>query len=88
MMMEAAHSSKMSEQLLQTTWCHIPQNSIPQSLSTEHKIYLLKVGDILPKQTNKKKKTKKTNKLHGLSLRANYTERPLLVGEVIANFCG
>jgi hypothetical protein len=27
-------------------------------------------------------------KLHGLSPQANYTERPPLVGEVIANFCG
>jgi hypothetical protein len=25
---------------------------------------------------------------HGLSPRANYTERPPLVGEVIANLCG
>jgi hypothetical protein len=35
---------------------------------------------------------KKQNKLHGLSPRANYTDRatelPRLVGEVIANFCG
>jgi hypothetical protein len=30
--------------------------------------------------------TKKKTKHHGLSLRANYTERPSLVGEVIANF--
>jgi hypothetical protein len=31
---------------------------------------------------------KQTNKLHGLSPRANYTtEPPPLVGEVIANFC-
>jgi hypothetical protein len=27
-------------------------------------------------------------KLRGLSPRANYTERPPLVGEAIANFCG
>jgi hypothetical protein len=27
-------------------------------------------------------------KLHGLSPRANYTEQPPIVGEVIANFCG
>jgi hypothetical protein len=27
-------------------------------------------------------------KLHGLSPQANYTDRPPLVGEVIANFCG
>jgi hypothetical protein len=29
-----------------------------------------------------------TNELHGLSLRANYTERPPLVGEISVNFCG
>jgi hypothetical protein len=34
--------------------------------------------------------TKLKTKLHGLSPRANYipTERPPLVGEVIANLCG
>jgi hypothetical protein len=31
---------------------------------------------------------KQTNKLHGLSQRANYTEGPPLLGEVVANFCG
>jgi hypothetical protein len=32
---------------------------------------------------------KQTNKLHGLSPRANYTDRATpLVGEMIANFCG
>jgi hypothetical protein len=31
---------------------------------------------------------KNKTKLHGLSPRANYTERPPLAGEVIANFCG
>jgi hypothetical protein len=31
---------------------------------------------------------KLTKKLHGLSPQANYTERPPLVGEVSANFCG
>jgi hypothetical protein len=35
-----------------------------------------------------KKKKQQTNKLHGLSPRAKPTERPPLLGEVIANFCG
>jgi hypothetical protein len=30
----------------------------------------------------------KKAELHVLSLQANYAERPPLVGEVIANFCG
>jgi hypothetical protein len=34
-----------------------------------------------PTDTNNK------NKLRGLSLRVNYTERPPLVGEVSVNFC-
>jgi hypothetical protein len=37
-------------------------------------------------QLNKLLSSKKN--LYGLSPQANYTDRPPLVGEVIANFCG
>jgi hypothetical protein len=46
-------------------------------------------GIVDTRKHKQNKQNKQTNKLHGLSPRANYpTERPPIVGEVIANFCG
>jgi hypothetical protein len=52
---------------------------------TLHRDYRLLLGG--QSRNLAKKKTNKT-KLRGLSPRAIYTERPPLVGEVSANFCG
>jgi hypothetical protein len=61
-------------------WLGVPQNRA--GLCVEEKKNLPRL------KSNPDPVCAQEKKLHGLSPQANYTERPPLVGEVIANFCG